>query len=248
MTAEDRGVLSRAARHPDRTWAYDRHPDHVIEHYQGSGRQGPALVLVHGGYWRPEYDRVHLRPMAQALASAGWDSYLVEYRRTPGQPGQATGDLRAATAAVLGEHGDAGVILIGHSAGGHLALHAASEHVPGVKAVIALGPVADLGDALERGLDDGAAADFLGAENFHDYCPLRRRAPAVPVTILHGDADDLVPIELSRAYARTHAGTRLVELAAIGHFALIDPQSPAWVHVRAVIDDAAAQGSAAASG
>lgn len=237
--AEDRSVLSRTAPPPDRTWAYDQHPDHVVEHYRGSRGQGPALALVHGGYWRPEYDRLHLRPMAAGLAAAGWDAYLIEYRRVPGQPGQATRDVQAAVASVIAAHGDAGVILIGHSAGGHLALHAASEGISGVVAVIALGPVADLGEALERDLDAGAARAFLGQERLDDYCPLRRTGPDLPVTILHGDDDELVPIDLSRGYARTHARTRLVELPDAGHFALIDPQSPAWAAVLTAIEAAA---------
>lgn len=237
---EDRSVLSRPARPPDHTWAYGQEPDQVIEHYRGPRSREPALVLVHGGYWRPEYDRIHLRPMAEVLAGAGWDASLVEYRRVPGEPGQATADLRAAIAAVMGQHGDAGVILIGHSAGGHLALHAAGEAIPGIAAVIALGPVADLGEALERDLDGGAARAFLGEEQAHEYCPVRRSQPGVPVTILHGNADDLVPIELSRAYARTHPRTHLRELDGVGHFALIDPRSSAWVDVLKAIEAAAA--------
>ena len=62
------------------------------------------LVLVHGGFWRPQFDRVHQRPMAAALADAGYAVAHVEYRR-PGMPGggwPGTGaDLLAATREVL---------------------------------------------------------------------------------------------------------------------------------------------------
>jgi acetyl esterase/lipase len=225
---DDRSVLSRPARPPDLTWPYGDRPDQVVEVYTASPGDGPGLVLVHGGYWRPEYDRMHLRPMASALADAGWTTYLIEYRREPGQPTAATDDVRAAAAACAAAHGAAGVIIIGHSAGGHLALHAASEALPGVKAVIALAPVADLEAALAQDLDAGAARAFLGDVPHADMCPITRPAPRVPVTILHGDEDDLVPLGLARTYATTHPNTMLIELPGIGHFGLIDPRSAAW--------------------
>ena len=52
-------------------------------------------------------------------------------------------------------------VVIGHSAGGHLALRLASEPVP-LKAVVALAPVADLRLAYELNLSNGAVVEFLG--------------------------------------------------------------------------------------
>lgn len=236
---EDRSVLSRTARPPDRTWTYGECPDQVVEVYAASPGSAPGLALIHGGYWRPEYDRQHLRPMASALADTGWTTYLIEYRREPGRPTSTTDDVRVAAASCAAEHGDGAIILIGHSAGGHLALHAASEAIPGVAAVIALAPVADLEAALAQDLDAGAAREFLGDFPHVDACPVTRPTPGIPVTILHGDADELVPLELSRTYARAHPGTRLIELPGIGHFALIDPQSRVWPTVLESVRQAA---------
>lgn len=225
---EDRSVLSRPARLPDQTWTYGDGPDQVIEVYAAPPSGAPGLVLVHGGYWRPEYDRMHLRPMAAALSDVGWTTYLIEYRREPGRPDRATADVCAAATSCAAAYGDGGVIVIGHSAGGHLALHAASEAVPGVTAVVALAPVADLEAALARNLDAGAAGEFLGEVPHIGLCPVSRPTPDIPVTILHGDADDLVPLALSRTYAHAHPRTRLIELPGVGHFGLIDPQSDSW--------------------
>ena len=55
--------------------------------------------------------------------------------------------------------------------------------------------------------------------------------PAVPVTLVHGTADDQVPVGMSRAFP---AG-RLVEIPGAGHFDLIDPESPAWPRVMAAL-------------
>jgi pimeloyl-ACP methyl ester carboxylesterase len=49
----------------------------------------------------------------------------------------------------------------------------------------------------------------------------------VPVTLVHGTADDRVPVDMSRAYHPAH----LVEIAGAGHFDLIDPQSRAWPQI-----------------
>lgn len=236
--AEDRSVLSRPAPGPARSISYGQDPDQVIDVYPAGGRHlpGSALVLVHGGYWRPEYDRAHLRPMAVALAEAGWPTYLIEYRRIPGDPESGLADVRAAIAATAADLGDRKPILIGHSAGGHLALLAATVAEPCVGAVVALAPVADLVAAADRDLDDGAARELLGQAPPNEYCPTRQPSPSVPVVIVHGDADDLVPLALSQGYARAHPSAQLIELAGVAHFALIDPQSPTWPAVQQAIE------------
>lgn len=231
--AEDRSVLTRPARAPERVLAYGDDPDQVIDVYAGD--RNPALVLVHGGYWRPEYDRLHLRPMASALADAGWTTYLIEYRREPGNPRAMIEDVIRAIEAAATDHDQGGLILIGHSAGGHLALQAASGDPARIRAVVALAPVADLSEAVAVNLDDGAARAFLGEVPHEELCPVAQPTPRIPVVIVHGDEDDLVPIELSRTYARTHAVTRLLELPGVAHFALVDPRSSTWPSVLNII-------------
>jgi pimeloyl-ACP methyl ester carboxylesterase len=48
------------------------------------------------------------------------------------------------------------------------------------------------------------------------------------VTIVHGELDDVVPVEISRSYVAHHPDTRLVELPGAAHFAVIDPLSTGW--------------------
>ncbi|WP_020520952.1 alpha/beta fold hydrolase [Catelliglobosispora koreensis] len=104
---EDRSVLERAARPAD------------AEMYFGDPRR-PVIALIHGGFWRPEYDLTHLRPMASALADLGWPVALLEYTRIPGRPDLMVADIKRAMDSLPDD-----IIVMGHSAGGHLALWAA---------------------------------------------------------------------------------------------------------------------------
>ncbi len=203
---EDRSVLDRPARVSD------------ADFYFGDPAR-PVIVLLHGGFWRPEWDRTHLRPMAAALADLGWPVLLPEFRRVPGDPQATVDDVGRAVAAVNGP-----TVLMGHSAGGHLALWAASRFP--VRGTIALAPAADLELCRELDLDGGAVNDFLGS---HDPTPYQPTADHV--VIIHGTEDKTVPIEVSNAYVARHPGARLVSLAGEGHFALIDPLSRAWPNV-----------------
>lgn len=226
---EDRSVLTRTARQPDRTWAYGADPDQVAEVF-AADRAAPArspVVLVHGGFWRPEYDRTHLRPMAAALADRGHEVTLVEYRRRPGDPDVTVADVQSAIAAAHARAG-APAVVMGHSAGGHLALLAAAESGEPLLGCLALAPVADLVLADELGLDGDAVPAFVGGSGTSrpDLDP-SHRPPVVRTTVVHGQVDSLVPLALADAYC-SRTRTRLVEIPAVAHFELIDPLSAAW--------------------
>jgi acetyl esterase/lipase len=251
-------VLSQVAPMPDATLSFGPLPDQCADLYYGHERGNksapitsrPLLVLIHGGYWRPEYDRAHLRPLASALAREGWTVASIEYRRIPGDPLATLDDVERALTSVLTAvlasadtarpllpfgppFHDGTMIVIGHSAGGQLALWAAATQTSTTGAghfrrVVALAPVADLGRADQLGLDDGAVADFVGETGFADLDPTALPSGSSPVTILHGTLDDLVPIDLSRRYVAAHPSADLIEIPGAGHFSVIDPSHPAW--------------------
>jgi acetyl esterase/lipase len=226
--AEDRSVLSRQAPAPDAVRRYGDHPDQVIDVWRSNDEgaaERPPVVLVHGGFWRPAYDRTHLRPLANAVRSAGWEVAAIEYRRQPGEPDTMIGDVAAALAAF-----DSPVLAVGHSAGGHLVLHAAATTAPPTVATIALAPVADLELAHALALDTDAVAAFLGGPpgDRADLDPARLPAPATPVVIIHGTVDEIVPLAVAESYVERQPAARLVPIEGAGHFALIDPLSAAW--------------------
>lgn len=235
---EDDSVLSRAARPPDATVAYGADRDQVADVWFGDARADarPLVLILHGGFWRPEYDRAHTGPMAEAIADAGWTVASAEFRRVSGTPAVTLDDVASALAelpARIARH-DGRVLLVGHSAGGHLALWVASQRPqPTLAGVLALAPAADLRLADALNLGNGATRLFLGVDpaTRGDVDPRRLAPPAVPVTIVHGDRDDTVPIEVGRSYAEAHRATRLVAIEGAGHYGPIDPLTPAFAVV-----------------
>jgi pimeloyl-ACP methyl ester carboxylesterase len=137
------------------------------------------------------------------------------------------------------------VVLVGHSAGGHLALHAAAtiepRHTPA--GVLALAPVADLRLAQILRLDGDAVPAFLGedASARPDLDPAQLPQPSAPVRIVHGIGDAVVPVGVSESYVRQHPAAVLTR-PDCGHFALIDPRSRAWPAVLGGLDDLARTG------
>ncbi|MEU3309460.1 prolyl oligopeptidase family serine peptidase [Nocardiopsis sp. NPDC006832] len=229
--------------------AYGDHPSQIVHRHEPRRYDGPApvAVLLHGGWWRDLHDARLMDPLAGDLAAAGWFVWNVEYRRTGtdggGWPRTAHDvaralDLLAATA----DHEDgldtSRVVAIGHSAGGHLALMTAADSL--VTSVVTLAPITDLRRCADAGLGEDAVAPFLGPdpapELYTESSPLHRLPIGVPQLIVHGAADQRVPVEHSRDYvaAARAAGDPVEyrEIAGADHFAVIDPAHTAWRTVR----------------
>lgn len=235
MAEDDRSVLTRAASPPDEVVAYGENADNISDVRFGGepAAKRPLVVLIHGGFWRPLYDRVHAGPMAVGLVEAGWTVANTEYRRVPHHPNLMVDDIALALQTLPGKvaRHDGRVIVIGHSAGGHLALWAASRRpAPELHGALALAPAADVQLAFDLNLSDGAAFEFLGEEPKArpDLDPKRMPSPAIGTTLIHGDADDVVPLSLSESYLKSHPSPRLVKLRGAGHFGVIDPLSTVW--------------------
>jgi acetyl esterase/lipase len=233
-----------------RTHRYGDGPDHEADLLLPD-RDGPhrVAVLLHGGFWRARFTRSTMAALAVDLADRGWATWNVEFRRvgTGGGVPETLDDVRAAIEALTGVEAPLDgtrLLVIGHSAGGQLALCAAG--MPSVATVVSLAGVCDLGSAARERIGDGAALEFAGGtpedrpEAYAVADPMRLLPAGADLLLVHGDADDRVPVAQSRGYARAarDAGDRceLLELAGIDHFALIDPRTRAWATVAERLD------------
>jgi acetyl esterase/lipase len=215
-----------------------------------------VVVLIHGGFWRARYKLRLEDDLVGDLAERGWAVWNLEYRRLGwrsrgGWP--ATFDDVGAGIDLLGELDEpldlARVVAVGHSAGGQLAFWAAAR--PGLPAgapgaeprirlagAVAQAGVVDLREALGLHLSDDVVRRLLGGtpgkhpRRYGLASPVERLPLGVPQLLVHGDADDVVPISIARGYGRRalDAGDpcELVELPGLGHMDHLDPGSVAW--------------------
>jgi acetyl esterase/lipase len=196
-----------------------------------------VVVLVHGGFWKPDYGLEYALPMVSSLLDAGWATWVIEYRRGHG----AAATLSDVRTAIDGVPIDLPTrVGLGHSAGGHLATWAAAGG--GLTQVISQAGVLDLQAAHRDGLGGGAVERFLGhppgpADESID--PIRQVPLGVPIWCVHGRDDDNVPIGQSRSYveaARAAGGTaELIEVDG-DHFTVVDPESKAWARTLEILD------------
>ncbi|MCW2669051.1 MAG: hypothetical protein JWO27_948 [Frankiales bacterium] len=215
----------------------------------GRTDRGSLVVLVHGGYWRDRYDLSLEDAVAADLCGRGHLVWNVDYApSTAPWPATLTDAAAAYDFAFHGRYGGLvdpeRVAVVGHSAGGHLALWLASRSAlaagaPGAgshvvpKLAVPQAPVAALVQAHALGLGDGAVAALLGGGpsdvpgRYAVADPVSLAPSGVPTTIVHGTADDVVPMSQSEDYVAVSPTTGLVRVPG-GHFTHLDPSSDAW--------------------
>jgi len=220
----------------------------------------PVVVLLHGGYYQVRYGADYFVPLAEALTTAGFATWNVEYRRLgedgAGYPGtfhdvaEATDVLaRLAPSRKLDL---SQVTALGHSAGGQLALWLASasrlRFAPSdapvrIARVVALAPVTDLRGIAEA--KKGMIREVMGgtpaqrADRYAELSPLDLVPLGVPQVVIHGTDDWLLPFAASERYvaAARAAGddVRLVPIRGMGHLAVADPSSAVWPSLLAAV-------------
>jgi len=242
--------------------SYGPHRAQVADIWRPTHAAGkvPVVVLIHGGFWRQLYTKRLMRGLAQAIVAHGWIAYNLEYRRVGA--GGAGGwpltfeDVAAGINALAGI--DAvdmtRIVTCGHSAGGHLALWAASPRQTGadlsrqavrVRHAISLAGVVDLIEAARLGLGGGAVQALMGGgpdvvpERYAFGSPASLLPLGVPQTLIHGLNDSTVPPSLSRDYAALAVDrgddARFVPLPGVGHMDIIDPHGAVWDAIAACL-------------
>jgi acetyl esterase/lipase len=227
--------------------------------------QHPVVVLVHGGFWREKYRFGLMTPLAEELVVDGFAVWNIEYRRVGPSGGGWPATLQDVAAAVdhLGDVAAAEaldltrVAVVGHSAGGQLALWIGQRGrieptdvggsprvIP--RLVIGQAPVADLIDGARIGVGDGAVIDLIGgsvrdrADAYAHASPAELLPIAVDQFIVHGLDDDVVPSEMSERYRQRVGDTDRLTVRffeGTDHMDVIDPTHESWQAVVAELAD-----------
>jgi acetyl esterase/lipase len=237
-------------------------------HLPSAAGPHPVMIMIHGGSWQSRYGRIVMRGLVGDLLTRGWGVWNIEYRRVGNGGGWPATFLDVAAAvdhlAQLEADLDLDrVSVLGHSAGGHLALWAASRErlpsgAPGridgepsvrLRRAIAQAGVCDLTSAY-RWSRGGPAGALMGGgpddfpQRYDAADPMRLLPASVPVLLVHGRADQTVSVKHSRNYERAARAAgdevELVEIAgeAGAHRAHIDPRGSAWVAVTSRLEAA----------
>lgn len=247
VQAQSNDALSQVSFQSVTEWPH-RQPDVRINYGQDPLQYGwlwqadqpankPLIVIIHGGCWLNAFGVDHSFAMATALAAKGHPVWSVEYRRTGdaggGWPGSLA-DVKLALSSLdqlkpQGINTDS-LVLMGHSAGGHLALLAAADlpELP-FKQIIGLAAITDISRyALGENSCQLATSQFMGglpheqAAAYHQANLIYRNLPDT-VRLLHGDADRIVPM----LQAKLH-GVAVEWVSGAGHFDWIHPDSAAF--------------------
>jgi acetyl esterase/lipase len=240
--------------------AYGPAPEQFGDLYLPAGPgPHPALVLIHGGCWRARYDLAPLGGLCAALRAEGFVIWSLEYRRIGAGGGwpSTLADVAAGADALMGlgtPIDPRRVLAAGHSAGGQLALWLATRPrlrpdsplwspapLP-LAGVLALAALADLNEAVQRGLCGSAVVELLGGRPDEQPARYSEASPAawiplgLPVRHLAGAADETVPPDYLQAHvAQARAAGDDVELTLLpeaGHFEVVTPQGRAWAVLR----------------
>lgn len=235
-SGEDMSII--VAEHPDpkQSLTYGNHADHVIDVFGANSSNG-VVIYIHGGYWRPQVDRKHARTTLKALSERGLQCFSLEYRRVPGQPSHMITDCINAIATLAPLIGNRPTSIVGHSAGGWLALHVAPSLPPSlnITRVVLLAPVTDLANTRTLELGDGAVAEMFPDPDHDQTTYAVPSTITPPLVVIHGTHDTRVLHHMSADYA-TKSSSRLITYPGVGHFSLIDPQHETWATTAAVID------------
>jgi len=226
----------------------------------------PVVILIHGGCWKADFATLRdLAPMADALKTEGIATWNIEYRRLSqsgsGWPGtyldvsKSVDYLRSiATDKKLDL---SRVVVVGHSAGGHLAMWAASrlrlssgsalyvkDPLP-IRGVIDLAGTADMEAFIQfeqHGCNGAVVEEMLGGkpvdvpERYAQVSAIKMLPLRIPQVLIWGRDDDIAPISLGEKYtlAAKQAGdpVRLVSIPDVGHFEIASPLATTWPAVR----------------
>jgi acetyl esterase/lipase len=214
----------------------------------------PLVINIHGGFWRAKYNLDHASHLCAALTARGLATANLEYRRVGNEGGGWPGtfsDIRSAyhflEQNAQGHNLDSKrIAVIGHSAGGQLALCLAA-HEPSLTRVVSLAGVVDLQRAYKLHLSNDAVVEFLHGtptevpDHYREADPMELSISHTREWLIHGSADDIVPPAFGRDYVaakqkrKEKEDARLLEIPGAGHFDVIDPRTPIWKQVERTI-------------
>ncbi|WLP90197.1 prolyl oligopeptidase family serine peptidase [Gordonia sp. NB41Y] len=211
------------------------------------------IVLVHGGYWTTEFALTIETAIARQYAERGALVWNIEYRRVGEEGGGWPNTGRDVVAAIGALDGPVragldpdvaarvdwdAVAVVGHSAGGQLAVWASAQlgartATTRIDTVVAQAAALDLVAAGR--VARPSVVNLLGGpyesrpERYRSASPVDLEPIDAHIVVIHGDKDTAIAVEHSREYVRRVAergqSVELIVVGEEGHDAFVDPRS-----------------------
>ena len=219
---------------------YGAQNQQTLVHFPVGATDADSILVIHGGCWSNAYGVDHSLPMAAALSGIGLDVWTAEYRRVGDEGGGWPGsleDVKSAARYVTQITGKA-PLLVGHSAGGHLALKAAEDPDLSISGLVALAPITDLVSyGAETGSCQSMVPKFMGDDSYgpndaYREASVRIEDITVPVIVVIGDADPIVGANQVESFSLDQLRT----IPEAGHFDLIHPETIAFDVVKSTVE------------
>jgi acetyl esterase/lipase len=235
-------------------------------YFPDAGGPWPVLVYVHGGAWM-HGDKSEAAMFARGMTEQGYLVVSVNYRLYPaGRYPAMIEDVKCAVRSLRANAGEYNldpnrIGAVGVSAGGHLvALLGASDASAGwdvgeytdqssqVQAVVAMAPVTDLTRRFPNADIELMRQVGFGEDNIVQASPITHvTADDPPFLLIHGDRDELVPVDQSQLmYERLVEANVPAQLVIVrnGRHSMTSPDgsaTPTWAEINQVIQDFLAQ-------
>jgi acetyl esterase/lipase len=252
-------LLARPRPRASARIAYGSDPNQVADLWLPVQRSPhPVVVFIHGGCWSADVADLSIMDFAaDDLRARGVAVWNIEYRRLGQTGGGYPGTYRDVAAALdrlpieaearglsPGPH-----VVVGHSAGGHLALWSGARsklslssplyaaHPLPIKAVVDIAGIANLKTDTDTACGADPVAAMLGSPSalrpdvYADTSPAVLAPLGVPTWVIHGKDDITVKPSIGAAYAalaRAKGDTVEVLTPPGGHVEEIAPGTPAW--------------------
>ncbi|NJM36444.1 MAG: prolyl oligopeptidase family serine peptidase [Akkermansiaceae bacterium] len=212
----------------------NRHGERIDHSFHPGSRMDSLVIMGHGVTGNK--DRPHLIAIAEGLAELGWSSLRISFSGNGASDGsfesscitKEIGDLQAVLATVPNE---VRVAYLGHSMGGAVGVLTAARDMR-IQVLISLAGMTHTAAFVDR--EFGDVTPGVGCMWEDESFPLSQtyvddlrgiedtlsaaEAVTQPWLLIHGSADDIVPVQDSRdAFEAAKCQKQLLEIPDVGH-------------------------------
>lgn len=191
--------------------------------FEPEGGTKGTVIFVHGGYWL-RFDPSFFSHLAAGPLGRGWAVAVPAYDLAPAKRIHEITRQVARAVDVIAAGRSGPIVLVGHSAGGHLVSRMGNTDVElaareRLARIVPISPISDLGPLMKTTMNTDLRIDAVEALL---ESPARRPAPDCPVTIWVGADERPAFLHQARLLARTWCAESAI-VPGQHHFDVIAP-------------------------